>query len=94
MPPAVQFDKKKPRKYRTFLIIQNYADDRKFLVTESGHSPQSKNQANGHRYLAVKLANYPCKVDTRDEVARPSTHHVQKHIVQSVQLKSGPLTKP
>ena len=33
---------KTPRKYRTFLrhlITQNYADDRKFLVTESGHSP-------------------------------------------------------
>jgi hypothetical protein len=30
--------------------------------------------------VAVKLANYPCIVDTKGEVARPSTHHVQKHI--------------
>jgi hypothetical protein len=73
---------KTPRKYRKFLrhlITQNYADDRKFLGTESRHSPLSQNQANGHRYVAVKLANYPCTVDTKGEVARPSTHHVQKH---------------
>ena len=74
---------KTPRKYRTFLrhlISQNYADDRKFLVTVSGYSPQSQNPANGDRYVAVKLADYPCKVDTKGEVALPSTHHVQKHI--------------
>lgn len=73
---------KTPRNYWTFLrhlITQNYTDDRKFLVTKSGHSPKSQNEANGHRYVAVKLANYPCKVDTKGDVARPSTNHVQKH---------------
>jgi len=32
--------------------------------------------------VAVKLLNYPCKVDTKGEVARPSTHHAQKHIAK------------
>ena len=47
---------KTPRKYQTFLrylITQNYADDRKFLISKSVHSPQSQNQANGYRYVAV-----------------------------------------